>query len=111
MSAPVKTGGRIDFARVNAAALPVAERIVRALVPDGRLEGAEWVFRNPRRDDRRPGSCKANIQSGKWSDFATGDRGGDLVSLTAYVCGVDQRTAAIKLAGLLGISPFEGARS
>jgi hypothetical protein len=102
--------GRIDFERVKVAALANIDGIVLGLLPDGRREGAEWVARNPLREDRRPGSFKVNLQSGKWGDFATGDRGGDLVSLAAFVARVDQRTAAIELAKALGIDPFERAR-
>ncbi len=101
--------GPVDFDRVNAAALAQADRVVTGLLPDGRREGAEWVARNPRRDDRRPGSFKVNLQKGVWGDFATGDKGGDLVSLSAYVAGVNQREAAIRLAESLGVNPFEGA--
>ncbi len=98
--------GRIDFGRVNAAALAHAERVVRGLLPDGRRDGAEWVARNPLRQDRRPGSFKVNVRTGKWGDFATGDRGGDLVSLAAYVAGVSQREAAIRLGETLGVNPY-----
>jgi hypothetical protein len=106
----VRSNGRIEFERVKAAALASAVRIVPALLPDGRREGAEWVARNPLRADRRPGSFKVNLTSGKWGDFATGDRGGDLVSLAAFVASIDQRAAAISLADALGIDPFEGGR-
>lgn len=109
MSAAERTG-RIDFDRVNAAALRTADAVVTGLLPDGRREGAEWVARNPMRPDRRPGSFKINLTTGKWSDFATGDRGGDLVSLAAYVSGLPQREAACRLAESLGVDPFEGGR-
>lgn len=102
--------GLVDFSRVNDRALSVALAVVSGLLPDGRQEGAEWVARNPNRPDRKPGSFKANLISGKWSDFATGDRGGDLVSLAAYVSGLPQRESAIRLAESLGIDPFEGGR-
>jgi hypothetical protein len=111
MSGAVRSSARIDFERVKAAALASADRIVPALLPDGRRAGAEWVARNPLRADRRPGSFKVNLSSGKWGDFATGDRGGDLVSLAAFIASVDQRTAAISLADALGIDPFERRRS
>lgn len=83
---------------------------MRGLLPAGRRDGAEWVARNPRREDRRPGSFKVNLESGKWGDFASGDGGGDLVSLAAYVAALSQREAAIRLAETLGISPFEDGR-
>ena len=65
------------------------------------------MARNPRRQDKRPGSFKVNLQTGKWKDFATGDRGGDLVSLAAYVADVSQRDAAIRLAEGMGVHPYE----
>lgn len=99
--------GRIDFARVSDAALARADGVVRGLLPDGRREGAEWVARNPLRQDRRLGSFKVNLHTGKWGDFSTGDRGTDLVSLAAYIAGVSQRDAAIRLAEQFAINPFE----
>jgi hypothetical protein len=98
----------IDFERVNSAALANAERIAQAFIPDGRREGREWSGRNPLRGDRKPGSFKVNLSTGRWSDFATGDAGGDLVSLVAYLCGgLTQREAAIRLAESLGVDPYE----
>ena len=97
---------RIDFDRVNAAALRSSEAVVRGLLPDGRRDGAEWVARNPLRDDRKPGSFKVNLVTGKWGDFATSDRGGDLVSLAAFVAALPQREAAIRLAESLGVDPY-----
>ena len=59
----------------------------------------------PQRNDRRPGSFKVNLRSGKWSDFATGDKGGDPISLAAYLHGLGQGEAARRLADMLGIQP------
>lgn len=101
---------RIAFADLNAVALKNAEPVVRGLLPDGRREGQEWVARNPRRVDRRPGSFKINLATGRWCDFATGDRGGDLISLAAFVHGLSQGAAAARLAEQLGLEPFEGRR-
>lgn len=98
-------GRRIDFARVADAALRSSEAIVTRWLPDGRREGAEWVSRNPRRADRRAGSFKVNLRTGKWGDFATGDRGGDLISLAAFLFGLDQAAAAREVARMLGIDP------
>ncbi len=100
-------GRRIDFDRVGGAARRNAEAVVRAFLPDGRREGNEWVFRNPRRADKTLGSAKCNLVTGKWSDFASGDKGGDLVGLVAYLLTVSQRDAAIRLAEALGVDPFE----
>jgi len=99
-------GGRIDFARVNSAALTRAETIVGRWLPDGRRDGREWVARNPRRADRKPGSFKVSLSTGKWGDFAAGVSGGDLVSLAAYLHGLSQRDAAIRTAEMIGVSPW-----
>lgn len=94
----------LDFEAVHRAALPHLPSIVERWLPDGRRQGGEYVARNPRRGDRRPGSFKVNLRSGRWSDFATGDRGGDTVSLAAYLFGLSQAEAARRLAGMLGVS-------
>lgn len=98
-------GKRIDFAGINRAALANVDRILARWLPGGRVNGAEYVARNPRRNDRRLGSFKINTETGKWADFATGDRGGDLVSLAAYLSGLSQVEAARELADMLGV-PF-----
>ena len=46
---------------------------------------------------------KINVHTGKWADFATGDAGGDIVSLRAYLTGKGQVEAARELALLLGV--------
>ena len=53
---------------------------------------------NPLRDDSRPGSFKVNLCTGRWADFATGDKGGDAISLLAYLRGLSQGEAARLLA-------------
>ncbi len=102
-----KRGRRIAFTRIAAAALGNCDAIVRRWLPDGRREGDEWSARNPRREDRRCGSFKINLRTGKWSDFATGDKGGDLVALAAFLFGMSQAEAARHLAKMLGIDPYE----
>lgn len=95
--------GRVDFAGVNAAAMGALPYLLQRWLPDGRREGGEWVARNPCRADRKPGSFKVNMTTGRWSDFATGDRGGDPVSLAAFLSGTGQAEAARNLADMLGI--------
>ena len=93
----------INFAAVNRAALASLPTLLRRWLPDGRQVGREYVARNPRRADRRPGSFKINLRSGKWCDFATGDAGGDVVSLCAYLAGIGQAEAARSLADMLRV--------
>lgn len=94
--------GRVDFDRINAAALAA---LPARWLPDGRPSAGEWVCRNPRRADRSPGSFKINMRTGRWADFATGDKGGDMISLAAYLAGIGQAEAARELARMLGIEP------
>lgn len=97
--------GPLDFEAVNRAALASLPALLARWLPEGRVQGGEYVARNPRRDDRRPGSFKVNLQSGRWADFASGDRGGDPVSLAAYLAGIGQAEAARELAQALGVRP------
>jgi hypothetical protein len=98
---------RIAFARITGAALDDADILVRRWLPDGKREGAEWVAINPTRADNRKGSFKVNLRTGRWSDFATGDAGGDLVALAAFLFHLDQAEAARKIAAALGIDLYE----
>ena len=97
------TARRPDFERVAAAARRDAPAVLRRLLPHGRREGAEWVALNPTRADRHLGSFRVNTRSGCWAAFATGDKGGDLVSLVAYLHGCRQGEAARLLARMLGL--------
>ena len=94
---------RIDFATINAVALLALPALLARWTPDGRAVGREWTARNPRRADAHAGSFKVNLQTGRWSDFATGDRGGDPVSLAAYLHSLSQAEAARRLAEMLGV--------
>ncbi|BAK84061.1 hypothetical protein [Komagataeibacter medellinensis] len=93
----------VDFARINSAALASLPALLGRWLPDGKREGHEWVARNPRRSDREPGSFKVNMNTCRWSDFATGDRGGDPVSLAAYLFNIRQGEAASRLVAMLGL--------
>ena len=77
--------GPIDFAEINRAALAAFPAVLQRILPGGKRVGTEIVALNPRRADRRLGSFKVNRYNGKWADFATGDKGGDPISLVAYL--------------------------
>jgi hypothetical protein len=112
-SAPPKTGPkprasgsgvkRVDFARVNRMALAALPALLRRWLPDGQTRGREYVALNPRRKDRHRGSFKINLATGRWADFATGDRGGDVVSFAAYLFDLTQTEAARSLASMIGV--------
>ncbi len=94
---------RLDFDTINRAALASLPALLRRWLPDGHLVGREYTARNPTRADRRAGSFRINVNSGKWADFATGDKGGDVVSLAAYLSGRGQAEAARVLGDMLGV--------
>lgn len=98
---------RIAFRRIADAAAQHAETIVQRWLPDGKREGSEWCALNPTRSDGRKGSFKVNLKSGKWGDFATGDRGGDLIALASYIFHLDQGEAAKRIADMLGVALYE----
>lgn len=93
----------LDFQAINRAALAALPALLSRWLPDGKKQGHEFVARNPRRADHSPGSFKVNVSTGRWSDFATGDSGGDVISLAAYLHSLRQGEAAQKLAVMLGI--------
>ena len=100
--------GQVDFQRINQAALAAGlAGLLKRWLPDSQIIGQELVAKNPTRADRHLGSFKINLASGRWSDFATGDRGGDPTSLIAYLDNCGQVEAARRLAEALGI-PAEG---
>lgn len=99
-----KQSNNIFFKKIGDAALSKSEHIVTSLLPNGKREGDEWVALNPKRADTSLGSFKTNLRTGVWSDFATGDKGGDLIGLVAHVKGVKQGEAAKILQADFGIN-------
>jgi hypothetical protein len=103
-SKPQPRRTRCNFAAVNRAAQLHLPYLLERWLPDGRRRGNEWVARNPRRADRHAGSFKVNLLTGRWADFATGDAGGDVISLAAYLAGISQSEACHHLATMLGLT-------
>jgi hypothetical protein len=101
-----RSGGRpsVNFDHINRIALCSLPALLSRWLPGGRREGREYVALNPIRHDRHRGSFRINLNTGRWADFATGDRGGDVISLAAYLSHLSQIEAAERLADMLGIS-------
>jgi hypothetical protein len=99
---------RDALGQVNRDALAVLPSLLRRWLPSGQIQGAEYIARNPRRADRRPGSFKVNTRTGRWADFATGERGSDPISLVPYLFGLSQFEAAHRLAMMLGVGVRHG---
>ncbi|MGN2405990.1 DUF927 domain-containing protein [Pseudomonas syringae] len=100
------TKKRPSFAQVKSAALRNIDKVLAHWLPNGKQVdgGKEYTAPNPTRTDKRAGSLKISISKGTWSDFATGDKGGDLIDLVRYIDGGTDVEACNKLADLLGVT-------
>jgi len=97
-------GNKINFAAINAAALAQFKSLVQEWCPGGMFSGSEYSALNPTRADGHKGSFSINTIKGIWQDFATGDNGGDPISLYAYLFHHgNQGDAAKELATRFGI--------
>ena len=92
----------LNFKRISLHALQCSRSLVPTLLPGGVQKGREWIALNPRRPDQSLGSFKINLETGKWADFSTGDAGGDLISLVAFLDGCSQVAAAKKIILMIG---------
>jgi hypothetical protein len=94
-----------DFAAVNAAATARAEDVCRRLLPCGVRHGAVWACGDlTGAAGQSLRVCLAGERAGRWVDFATGERGGDFISLAAAVARLPQAAAARGLARMLGVA-------
>ena len=99
------------FSRVSEAALIRFDNVMAWLgLEGGKHSGPEYLPLNPRRGDHAPGSFSINKATGAWADFADDAKGGDLVSLVAYLHGTKQLAAADALADYLGL-PVRAGRT
>jgi hypothetical protein len=98
---PRKQG--VPFTEINSLALSVLPALLPRWLPDGKTYGQEYKARNPKRDDRKAGSFSVNLRTGRWADFATGDKGGDVISLAAYLFNIRQIEAKTRIAEMLGV--------
>ncbi|WP_209353609.1 hypothetical protein [Roseomonas nitratireducens] len=92
-----------DFAAINRAARARAEDVCRRLLPGGARHGKEWAAGDL--SGAAGKSLRVRLEgdrAGAWIDNATGDKGGDFVSLAAAVARVPQADAARHLARMLG---------
>lgn len=102
------TAKRLPFAEVNRAALAGLVRVLDWAGVNWQQSHHEIQMLNPTRsNDDGYGSFSINANTGVWADFATGDKGGDVVSLVAYVKGFSQGEACKELARLFGIMAGE----
>lgn len=81
----------LDFDGLNSYLLTQIRNILPEWLPGGNLNGQEYSCGDLRGGQGR--SCKVNVQTGRWADFSSTDKGGDLVSLYAAIHGVTQAEA------------------
>jgi predicted P-loop ATPase len=87
----------MNFKEIGSDLLSQSSSLVPSWLPGGKLKGKEWVCGSIAGE---PGeSLKVNLQTGKWADFATGEKGGDLISLYAAIHRLKQNEAALALGG------------
>lgn len=98
--------------QVAAAALSGFDAAMTCLgLTGGKRQGHEYQPLNPMRGDHKPGAFSINMTNGKWSDFATDQSGGDLVSLAAYLWNVKQGEAAESMADSMGLTIIKPKRA
>jgi hypothetical protein len=73
----------MDFRALAQRLLISSETLVPQWLPGGRRRGHEWVCGDL--SGGEGASLSVNLLSGRWADFATSDRGGDLVDLYAAI--------------------------
>ena len=93
----------IDFAAINREALGCLPAVFAASCPTA---GARAT--NMSRSTRVAATAtwarsRSICRTGRWADFATDDKGGDPVSLVAFIEDCKQGEAALKLARMLGL--------
>ncbi len=99
----------MDFQRVKDAARGYEEILLRRILPHAVKKGSEYVAINPTRYDRNLGSFRINAHTLKWADFSTGDKGGDIISLWAYVRQLSQLKAAEEIMRIVEQTSLGGA--
>ncbi|MEY8688339.1 MAG: VapE domain-containing protein [Leptothrix sp. (in: b-proteobacteria)] len=85
-------GELIDFADLAAALVDRAEMLVPQWLPGGSRRGKEWVCADLSGGEGT--SCSVNLVNGRWGDFGTDEKGGDLISLYAAIHGLNMGQAA-----------------
>lgn len=77
---------KIDFEGLAHHLLYRIRELLPAWLPGGAITGHEYSCGDLRGGQGK--SCKVNITSGKWADFSSTEKGGDLISLYAAIQGI-----------------------
>lgn len=90
------------FEQVKTALNPRLPEVLHDLLPGGKSSGKEYICASMQ--GGQGNSCATNLETSAGSDFATGERWGDIIALAAKVWGVRQYDAARELAKRYGIA-------
>ena len=82
--------------------------VVQELLPGGRISGKEYLCASLQGGNGD--SCRTNLETGKGSDFASGDAWGDIIGLAAKVWNMRQGEAAGELKKQYHIGTTQGFR-
>ena len=93
----------LDFNTINNNAMARLPDLLFQWLPAGKIDGHEFKVGNL---TGAPGkSLGINIRTGQWADFASDEKGGDLISLYAAIHQVQQGEAARAIAEDMGTLP------
>jgi putative DNA primase/helicase len=98
----------IRFRELAEALLARAEQLVPAWLPGGTKRGHEYACASVSGGEGT--SCSVNLVTGAWADFATGEQGGDLLSLYAAAHGLSMGKAALQVARDEGLEDVAGVQ-
>lgn len=96
----------IQFGALADALLQSIDRLVPAWLPSGEQQGHEYKCADL--GGGKGGSCSVNMTNGKWSDFASGESGRDLLDLYAAIHGLSKGKAAVQVAREEGLESVAG---
>ncbi len=85
----------IDYKALNTSLLPRLAQLIKGWLPKGRREGNEWKVGS--RKGEQGSSFSINVVTGLWADFSEDDpkaKGGDVISLYAYIFELSNHEAA-----------------
>ena len=102
----------INFAALADALLARADQLLTDWLPGGVQRGNEYVCGSL--SGGAGTSCSINLTNGRWGDFATDEKGNDLISLYAAIKGLTMGRAAVMVAreeGLEDVANVQPARA
>lgn len=86
-----------EYQELSFTLLGQSDDLLKNWLPGGHDEGKDYVALNPTRHDRNKGCFRINQETGEWIDFATDDKGRDLIYLYGYLNQIPYSEAVKKL--------------